>query len=356
MPCTNLLKGWALPNGGITFNKQKSPSGIPMEVPCGQCWSCRLARSREWALRLVKEAQFWPEEKRVFLTLTYNNENLPKDGSLDVEHFQNFMKALRYHFSSLIPAQNGKDKRIFPKIKYFHCGEYGETCKNCGDSYILHEESKSKKKYNDCKAWVKGLGRPHYHAIIYGISFDDMEVYKRTKADEIIYKSKTLEEIWGKGFCTIGNVTFESCAYVARYIMKKITGDKAESHYIKQIGIDESTGEVITNPVKPEYITMSRNPAIAKEWCEKYLTDIKKNDAVLLSRQGKSFETKPPRYFMKQLQKSDLDAYERIKQKRRETKNRMKADTTEERNLVKERIKKIQTKNLNRHFEDYHES
>ena len=355
MACSNLLKGWLGLNGGIVFDKTKSPTKVEMEVPCGQCWSCRLARSREWAIRLVKEATNWPEDKRIFITLTYNNENLPKDGSLQLEDYQNFMKALRYHFSSVIPAENGKEKRIYPKIKYFHCGEYGQVCKNCGTSYVMHPESKSNKKYTGCDNWVKGLGRPHYHAIIYGISFDDMEVFKRTKANEIIYKSDTLNELWGKGFCSIGEVTFESCAYVARYIMKKITGDQAQGHYVKQVGIDEDTGEVLTTPIKPEYITMSRNPAIGKEWCQKYLTDIAKNDAVLLSRKGQTFETRPPRYFMKQLQKTDEVAYEQVKTKRREQKAQLRKDNTDERSVVKERIKKIQTKNLERHFEDYHE-
>ena len=81
MPCSSSLKGWVGVGGGIVFNKNKSPTRIKMEVPCGQCWSCRLARSREWATRLIKEATNLPEEQRTFITLTYNNENLPKDGS-----------------------------------------------------------------------------------------------------------------------------------------------------------------------------------------------------------------------------------------------------------------------------------
>lgn len=343
-----MLKGYVGTGGGIVFSKAKSPTKIPMEVPCGQCWSCRLARSREWATRLVKEASNWPEQQRTFITLTYNNENLPKDGSLQVEDYQDFMKALRYHFS-----KETTTKRIYPKLKYFHCGEYGETCKTCNTSYIMHKESKSGKDYTGCDNFIKGLGRPHYHAILFGITFDDLEEYKKTKSGELIYKSETLNKIWGKGFCSVGQVTFESCAYVARYIMKKITGENAEQHYQKPTGIDKTTGEVLTTPVKPEYITMSRNPAIAKEWAEKYLTDISKNDSILLQRKGKAFETQPPRYFLKLLEKEDPIKYEILKAKRRIKKQQNREENSDERSLIKERLKQIQTKNLTREFEDY---
>ena len=348
MACSSMLKGYVGNGGGIVFSKAKSVTKIPMEVPCGQCWSCRLARSREWATRLVKESTNWPEHQRTFITLTYNNENLPEDGSLKVEDYQNFMKSLRYYFSKTVDG-----KLIPPKIKYFHCGEYGETCKTCNTSYIMHKESKSGKQYTGCDNFIKGLGRPHYHAILFGVTFDDLEEYKKTKSGELIYKSETLNQLWAKGFCSVGQVTFESCAYVARYIMKKITGENADLHYQKPTGIDKTTGEVITTPVKPEYITMSRNPAIAKEWAEKYLTDIGKNDSILLERKGQAFETQPPRYFLKLLEKSDPIKYEILKSKRRIKKQQNREENTDERSLIKERLKQIQTKNLTREFEDY---
>lgn len=351
MACSKTLKGWVAPNGGITFNKKKSPTGIEMEVPCGQCWSCRLARSREWATRLVKESLQWDEQECSFLTLTYNNENLPADQSLKLEHFQAFMKSLRHKQSHI-----GEDgKRVFKKIKFFHCGEYGQSCRTCGESFPAHAESKSHLiTPTSCQTFSKGLGRPHYHAIIFGVKFNDLLVFKRTKSGETIYKSQYLDDIWEKGFCSVGKVTFESCAYVSRYIMKKINGDQAKDHYIKQI-IDKETGEVSFNPVKPEYITMSRNPAIGYEYCIKNQIDITKNDGVLLKRRGRAFLTKPPRYFDKQLEKEDPLLFEIIKKQRREKQRQNKKDNTDERSLVKEIVKKVQTKTLTRHFEEYHE-
>ena len=349
MACPNPLKGFMGSTGGIVFSKAQSPTKVKMEVPCGQCWSCRLARSREWATRLVKEAMYWKEEERMFLTLTYNNENLPKDGSLELDDFQNFMKALRFHFSTIPDGQ----KRQFKKIKYFHCGEYGQVCKNCGLSYPFHQESQSGKTYTGCNTFTKGLGRPHYHAIIFGVTFNDLTEFKKTSAGELIYKSKTLDGLWKKGFCSVGTVTFESCAYVSRYIMKKITGDNSKEHYQKS-HTSPDTGEVTLHPVKPEYITMSRNPAIAKEYMNDNMLDIFKNDGLLLKRQGQAFITKPPRYYLKQLEKVDPLKLEILKEQRRQAKRENKAENTDERNAVKERIKKIKTKTLTRQFEDYH--
>jgi len=326
MPCSNVLNGWIGEGGKLVFNKAHSKSGIPRTVPCGQCWSCRLQKSRDWAVRLVKEASYWPEDKRLFITLTYNPENLPEYGLLSKpvldengkqikqSHFQGFMKNLRDHFK-------------YPKLKYFHCGEYGDQ-----------------------------LGRPHYHAIIFGIKFDDMEEFKRTKARELIYKSKTLENIWGKGFCSIGQVTFESCAYVARYIMKKRTGEQADAHYTKIIDLDEETGEIKkTVKVPPEYITMSRNPAIAKEYYDDYHTDIFPHDRVVIKRGDKPIVSKPPRYFLKQLEKADPDMYNQVKAKRKEESKKHSEDQTPERSWAIEQVKKAQTKNLERHFESHHD-
>ena len=182
-----------------------------------------------------------------------------------------------------------------------------------------------------------------------------MEFFKVTKAGETIYKSKELEELWGRGFCSIGEVTFESAAYVSRYIMKKVTGDKADAHYTRVLKFDKTTGE-ITKKVRlqDEYVTMSRNPAIGKEWYEQYSSDIFPHDRILLQRQGKSYINKPPRYFLKQLEKENPDMVKCIKTKRRLQAKRHKADQTPERQLVIEKCKQAQTINLNRHYEENH--
>jgi len=176
-------------------------------------------------------------KKNCFITLTYAKENLPKNKSLVKRDFQLFMKRLR--------------KKYGAKIRFYACGEYGDL--------------------ND---------RPHYHSCIFGLDFADKQLY--TVRDGInLYQSEALDELWPYGFATVGEVTFESAAYVARYICKKINGKKAEAHYQGKI---------------PEFSLMSRRPGIASSFFELYTNDIYNYDTVVL-RGGCKLH--PPRYFDK---------------------------------------------------------
>jgi hypothetical protein len=253
--------------GKITFNKP-FPFAKGFNLPCGQCWGCRLEYSRQWAVRLVHENQM--HEKSCFITLTFNQEELDKrsnPGSVDVRDFQLFMKRLR---------KKHKNK----KIRFFHCGEYGE------------------KNY-----------RPHYHAILFGIDFDDKYLWQ-TRNKQKHYRSPELEQLWPYGNIIIGEVTFTSCAYVARYVMKKQKGKTAKEDYH-----NPQTGEVI----EKEYCTMSRKPGIGYEWLEKYKTDVYPGDYCIINGQ----KIRPPRYYdecLKDESKSvyDLDLYENIKDIRKD--------------------------------------
>ena len=117
MPCYSPIKGYRSkvlsPNGKrtIVFKPNLGFVDLPVLVPCGQCCGCRLERSRQWAIRCTHEASL--HENNCFITLTFNDDNLPSDKSLDVRHFQLFMKRLRKQFGS--------------NIRYYHCGEYGEN-------------------------------------------------------------------------------------------------------------------------------------------------------------------------------------------------------------------------------------
>lgn len=91
MPCYRPLQAYRS-SGAIVFDRPRS-GGEPLRLPCGQCIGCRLERSRQWALRCLHEASCY--EKNVFATLTYDEEHLPADGSLDLPEFQRFMKRLR---------------------------------------------------------------------------------------------------------------------------------------------------------------------------------------------------------------------------------------------------------------------
>lgn len=290
MPCYHPISGYITKGTTKSFSIHQPRTGLPFfaqTIPCNQCIGCRLERSRQWAMRCMHESQLHKES--CFVTLTYNNENLPRSGSLDKRDFQLFIKRLR---ASL------KKKRI----RYYHCGEYGET-----------------------------LGRPHYHACIFGYNPEDLQLIKENSGVRL-YHSSSLEKLWGLGYVTVGNVTFESAAYVARYITKKITGAKAESHYQGRT---------------PEYTTMSRRPGIGKPWLEQYQNDIYPKDFVTIREK----KVKPPKYYDKLYEHRDPQGYLSIKVRRKLSGIEQVLDNTPERLQVKEAVTKINLTKLARSYE-----
>jgi hypothetical protein len=254
----------------IAFTRPAGYTGESIEIPCGRCIGCRLERSRQWALRCMHEAQC--HDDNMFITLTYAPENIPEYGTLKLEHWQKFMKRYRKMFTGT-------------EIRFFMCGEYGENL----------EHSKNEK-----------LGHPHYHACIFGHSFTDKLLHSNRDGTKL-YKSATLAKLWPFGFSTIGDVTFESAAYTARYVLKKQMGRNALEHYEYT---DPSTGEIIN--LKPEFTTMSRRPGIGKTWYDKYKNDLTKD---FITARG--VKMKPPKYYDSQLEIEDELAYEKIKEQRR---------------------------------------
>lgn len=295
MTCYHPIKGYlsrasaAEGKRGITFSAKLGYVDRSLQVPCGKCVGCRLDRSRAWAVRCMHEASCYDDN--CFITLTYAPEHLPADGSLSLPHFQKFMKRLR--------------KRTGAHIRYYMCGEYGEK-----------------------------LQRPHYHACLFNFDFPDKIFYKNS-AGMPLYTSKILEEVWGLGFCTVGSVTFESAAYVARYVLKKQYG--ATAHYADLDGVVKT----------PEFTTMSRRPGIGSSWFEKFSGDVFPHDRVIKD----GFPIKPPRYYDIALQKSDPDAYDRVKNKRLKDAFKNLDNSTPERLAVREVVKTAQINRLHRKFE-----
>lgn len=265
-----------------------------LKIPCGQCVGCRLERSRQWAVRCMHEASL--HEHNCFLTLTYNDANLPHDRSLDYSHFQKFMKRVRKAFTG-------------QEIKFYMCGEYGETYE-----------------------------RPHFHAILFGLDWADKEIFTIRQGMHL-YTSKTLERLWTYGFASIGDVTFESCAYVARYVMKKVTGTKAEEHYKM---VDTETGELYDRV--PEFNRMSLKPGIGATWFERYHTDVFPHDYVV----SRGVKCKPPKYYDKLFHRLDAKTMDDIKDKRVVDAEENWEDNTRARLEVKETVTKARISQLKR--------
>lgn len=179
--------------------------------------------------------------------------------------------------------------------------------------------------------------RPHYHACIMGLDWSkDRELYKTTDQGHALYTSEKLDSTWKLGKCWIGDLSFESAAYVARYMMKKITGPKAEHHYNH---IDVNTGEIVN--LKPEYTTQCRNPGIGQAWINKFYPEVYGNhdfprDYLVINGR----KMRPPRYYDDQLELIDHDLLMRVKAKRITEANKPRNDDRAEhdRLYVKEQI------------------
>jgi len=306
MPCFHPLKGYrsrtvnpSTNKRSIVFNVKEGYHDMPVDLQCGQCIGCRLERSRQWAIRCIHEASLY--EDNCFITLTYNDKHLPPDGTLQVEDFQKFMKRFRKNYS---------DKTI----RFFHCGEYGEK-----------------------------FSRPHYHACIFNFDFPDRELIQQ-RDDGNYYKSEILESIWGKGHCIVGDVTFESAAYVARYITKKITGQDAPLHYNE---INFETGEILKER-KPEYVTMSRRPGIGKHWIDQHQKNTYDNDRVVIN--GKA--VRPPKYYDGQFEIAYPEELARLKAKRKQKALAHEENNTYERRLIREECQMHKFNQLKRNYEN----
>lgn len=230
-----------------------------------------------------------------FLTLTYDDANLPDHGNLVYRDFQLFFKRLR---------------KAGVKARFFMCGEYGEEEK-----------------------------RPHYHAIIFGFDPVDKVYYRKTGAGEIIYTSASLDAMWRKGTVFVGAVTFESAAYVARYCLKKVTGEAADNHY-KQV--DLVTGEIIQ--MVPEFAHMSLKPGIGRPWLDKYSADVYPHDYVIIRGQ----KVRPPKYYDTVFEKGNIDDFDWIRVQREMDAETHMADNSWARLAVKEEVKRASISMLRR--------
>lgn len=246
----------------LVFNPSKGFSDLKVMLPCGQCIGCRLEKSRQWALRCMHESSM--HDENCFITLTYKDEFLPAYRSLDRQAFSLFMKRLR--------------KRFEPqRIRFYSCGEYGEES-----------------------------GRPHYHALLFGFDFPD-KVFLRKRGDHSCWRSRALEQLWPFGLSELGSVSFDSAAYVARYVVKKVTGELAEAHYSR---VDGSTGEVVQ--IEREYATMSRRPGIGRNWIDKFKGEVYRDDSVIVN----GHHCKPVRYYDDVMAKDEPVLVARLKRKR----------------------------------------
>lgn len=239
-----------------------------IRVPCGKCIGCRLDYSREWASRIVMESMDYPDNS-IFLTFTYSDDNVPctlSDGSDKIIH--GVEQAKKYGLNGLSLCK--KDTQDFwkrlritidrnynnpLKLRYYCAGEYGSQ-----------------------------THRPHYHACVFGVPDDLVEVGKNKFGDSL-YDSPLIRESWGLGNITIGKLDFKTAAYTARYTLKKAQGE--DHAYNDKLGIAR------------EFVTMSRKPGLGVNYFLQHKDEIYEHDEIVLpaSSKDKPNVVKPPRYF-----------------------------------------------------------
>ena len=299
MPCFRPLKAVKV-SGGVSFDLRAD--GSPIDLPCGRCQGCRLEHSRQWAVRCVHESK--SHVVNCVVTLTYDNEHLPKDGNLCYADFQRFMKRLRKW--SPVP------------IRYFVCGEYGELNK-----------------------------RPHFHAALFGFDFLDKKLCLTSEAGSSQYSSQVLDKLWPlsrPGRSTVGEADFNSFAYIARYAMQKLNG--AIAHVRGTDRVDLRTGEIL--PLVPEFIHMSLKPGIGRMWVDRFGdSDVFPFDRVVMN----GHESKPPRYYDKVLKAKDPERFKQIQFDREDRALLHPEESTARRLEARETVTLARLRKFRREFE-----
>lgn len=289
MSCFYPLSAWQLGDGNVVFVEQGDVRRA-LQLPCGQCIGCRIDRSRQWAVRCVHESSLF--EHSCFVTLTYDDDHLERM-SLHYRDFQLFMKRM-------------KRKDSFARVRFFMCGEYGE------ENF-----------------------RPHFHAMLFGAFFSDREYFRSLPSGSRIYTSKELAGLWPHGFSSIGDVTLESAAYVARYAAKSaLSGHDGKRRDVTQGFVDAETGEYM--PFVPEFCRMSLKPGIGAMWYETYGKEVFPRDAVRVN----GAEMKVPKYYDRLQERADAFAREYTVFLRGQRAAAASGDNTRERLNVREAVMK----------------
>lgn len=249
-------------------------------IPCGRCDECRLAKSREWANRLVMEMKYAPSA--YFLTLTYDNTHAPPSYSVDPgtgdefpvltlrkEHVQKWLKRLRKafsaHYGSPVPF-NAEDPSTWyddRRVRYYLCGEYGSK-----------------------------TFRPHYHVILFSPSIPDADFTTpkgKTETGNFYYNSEWLNKTWSDedgliGYITYSEVNWNTCAYVARYCLKKRYGAESDFYTVHNI--------------EPEFSLQSSRPGIGWQYYMEH-PDLLQYEYITLGTEKEGLKFAPPRYFRK---------------------------------------------------------
>ena len=266
MRCFHPVRAFQKRNGEVVFREKGGSEpqwkaekwgndvGQELQLRCGNCHGCKLTRAHDWAIRCVHESK--AHKRNTWVTLTYDDKNLPQFGDLKYSDFQKFMKRLR--------------RRTRAEIKYFVCGEYGDETQ-----------------------------RPHYHACIFGWDAKDKYPWRKTKSGHQLFRSPFLEETWKLGNAELGELNSKTAGYTAAYSMKKIKS-KPFVHICPYTG-------AVTDLVQP-FARMSLRQPIGYAHMDKYRDDWYPHGKVVVD--GKEVTT--PKAYDDRLKEIDPLLYDEI--------------------------------------------
>lgn len=219
--------------GKYRFYDVKGNEVFPYPVPCGTCFNCRIRKSAEWADRMTMEIctssyPCW------FVTLTYDDKYVPwnDDGT------------------SLTLSREDADR--FIKNYQMYCYRHGLTPR-----HFLSGEYGSK------------TFRPHYHCILFDLPLDDLEYYGNNFRGDVFFTSHTVSSWWsGKGFILLAHASWETAAYTARYVTKKMYGKLSDLY-------EEAN-------ILPEFQLQSNRPGIGHDFFVKNREKIMHDGGIVL--------------------------------------------------------------------------
>lgn len=249
--------------------KQEIRDGITQLVPCGQCLQCRIQYAANWAARC--ECEIGYHENSYFITLTYDDQHVPVHNMATLEDYKGIRDPIEYVQGKTVErlSLRKKDMQDFLKRLRDHCNRE-EKYDNAEEGLMVYY----------CGEYGDTTARPHYHAIIYGFKIPDLK-HHYSKKGYMHFTSEWLSNIWKNGLIDIGSVTYESCQYTARYVIKKRKGPKAKEWY-QERGIE------------PEFVQMSLKPGIGYRYWNDHRDEIYSIDKLYLAAGRKQT---PPRFF-----------------------------------------------------------
>lgn len=302
----------------LTFKPTEAiNSTSPIEVPCNNCVGCKLEYSRQWSIRMMHEARMHPAS--CFLTFTYNDQAIPQNYGLDVRTVQLFFKKFRKALSMKMKhrrLEHSAHIRAYcrhntTKIRYFACGEYGDL-----------------------------NGRPHYHAIVFNYDPPDKVFLETSTSGEPVYRSATIERLWGHGNTATQAVTLKSCAYVARYVTKKVhTGDDfGASRYYRLSPVDGCMHQV-----HAEFSVKSNRPGLGAAFAAKFKSDYYPSGFLVVD----GVRQAPPKFYLSKLTEKEQ---QRLKRQARRLGLKNKPHQTTERRLARAAVRDARIKKLQRNL------